>query len=132
VLGVEIGGGERLASILFQFRFWIEGVDMAWPAVEEQMDDVLCLGGKVGRLGKHRVLAAGGQNRSARRLARQQARQSQHPQTGSGAGKHLPARERFEGAKASHFDFRSIFPINRQTRIRWSTATPGPACPRPK
>ncbi len=43
------GARQRLAVVLAEVRFWVEGIDMADAAMHEEEDDVLGAGGKVGR-----------------------------------------------------------------------------------
>ena len=54
-LRLQIARGHRLAVVLRQHRLGIERVHLRRPAVQEQVDDALRLGGKVRRLGRKRI-----------------------------------------------------------------------------
>jgi hypothetical protein len=65
--------GQRFAVVLNQPRLGVESIEMRWPAVHEQENDALGLGGKMRRLGPV--------------LAMQKARQPNHAKSAGGATK---------------------------------------------
>ncbi len=48
--GGQIAAGKFFAGVLGEHRLGIEGIDVGWPTVEEDVNNMLGLGGKVGRL----------------------------------------------------------------------------------
>jgi len=55
-LGLQVGGGHRLAVVLGEHRLGVEGVHLAWAAVEKQEDYALGFGGEVRRGVSSRLL----------------------------------------------------------------------------
>src|SRR5262245_40598575 len=74
---------ERLARELFQFRLWIERIDVAGATFQKNEDDAFGFGREVGT----RATGVGGG------IAREKAGQRNRPETGAGLGEHVATGE---------------------------------------
>ncbi len=57
--GPQRAGGQFLAGVLGEHRLGIERIDVRWPAVHEQVDDVLCFGREMRSARQQRISAGG-------------------------------------------------------------------------